>query len=84
MRRTGAARQLWQDTTMTPRMRKLAGAVALLVLIIVYSFLAIAVAAVMQVQQVNKAAELAFYVVAGLLWTLPAGIIIKWMQRSGP
>ena len=84
MRRTGAGQQLWQDSPMTTRMRKLVGAVALLALIIVYSFLVIAVAAVMQMQHANKAAELAFYIVAGLLWTVPAGIIIKWMQQNPP
>jgi hypothetical protein len=67
---------------MTSRMRKLTGAIALLALIVVYAFLAVAVAAVLQMQNVNKVAELLFYMVAGLLWTLPAGIIIRWMQRS--
>ena len=84
MRRTGAGLQLWQDTPMTIRTRKLVGATTLLALIIVYSFLVVAVAAVMQVQQANKVAELAFYIVAGLLWTIPAGVIIKWMQQSEP
>jgi len=65
-------------------MRKLAGAVALLALIVVYSFLAIAVAAVLQMQTTSKLVELAFYTVAGLLWTVPAGAIIWWMQRSPP
>ena len=69
---------------MSPRIRKLVGAVLLLALIIVYSFIVIAVAAVMQVHAANKLAELLFYIVAGLLWTIPAGAIIWWMQRSPP
>lgn len=68
---------------MSVRMRKLAGAVALLVLVVVYSLLAMGVAAVMQLHAASKLAELAFYVVAGLLWTLPAAWIIWWMQRPG-
>jgi hypothetical protein len=30
---------------------------------------------------VSKFAELGYYAVAGLLWALPAGWLISWMQR---
>jgi Protein of unknown function (DUF2842) len=66
---------------MTQRQRKLAGTIALLALIAVYCTIALGVAIVLQVQNVSKIAELIYYLVAGLLWVLPAGIIIKWMQR---
>ncbi|MBK9078001.1 MAG: DUF2842 domain-containing protein [Hyphomicrobium sp.] len=66
---------------MTLRQRKLAGTVALLVLIFVYAMLALAVAVVLQVQNANKFVELLYYVIAGLLWVLPAGVLIKWMLR---
>lgn len=69
---------------MPPRIRKLVGAVSLLALIVVYSFLALAVAAVMQMHTTSKLAELVFYLAAGLLWTIPAGAIIWWMQSSPP
>ena len=72
------------EARLTVRTRKLIGAVALLALIIIYSFLAIAVAAVLQMQTTSKPVELIFYIVAGLLWTIPAGAIIWWMQRSPP
>ncbi len=68
---------------MTPRTRKLVGTIALIVMITVYAFAALAVAVVLQVSNINKAGELAFYVIAGLLWVLPAGILIMWMQKSG-
>jgi hypothetical protein len=68
---------------MSVRVRKLVGAVALLVLVTVYALAAMMVAAVMQMHTTSKLAELAFYVLAGLLWTLPAGWIIWWMQRPG-
>ena len=58
---------------MTQRKRKLAGAVALLLLISVYAMLALAIAIVLQVHEASKLAELAYYVVAGLLWVLPVG-----------
>lgn len=69
---------------MTQRQRKLAGTVAMILLIFVYALLALAVAVVLQVQHANKLVELLYYVVAGLLWVLPAGVIIKWMQKPDP
>lgn len=66
---------------MTQRTRKLIGTVALFVLIAVYAALAVATAIVLQVHEVNQVVELLYYVVAGLLWVLPAGLLISWMQR---
>ena len=42
---------------------------------------ALAAAVVLQVQNASKLVELIYYVVAGLLWVLPAGFVIKWMQQ---
>ena len=66
---------------MTQRTRKLAGTVALLLFVACYALLAMAAAMMLQVYSVGKAAELAYYVIAGLLWVLPAGVLIKWMQK---
>lgn len=66
---------------MTQRQRKLAGTVAMFVLIIIYAFIALAVAVVLQVREANKLVELLYYIIAGLLWVLPAGVLIKWMQK---
>ncbi len=67
---------------MTPRIRKLVGTIILLVVIAVYCLLAMAAAVILQVNEANKTIELIYYVTAGLLWVLPAGLIIKWMQKS--
>jgi uncharacterized membrane protein len=67
--------------SMTQRKRKLIGTIALLLLVGVYAVLAVAVAVVLQVRNVSKFVELAYYVVAGLLWVIPAGGLISWMQR---
>ena len=67
---------------MTIRTRKLIGTILLMILIAVYAVLAVAVAIVLQVQNASKLAELVYYFVAGLLWVLPAGVIIKWMSRG--
>lgn len=66
---------------MTQRKRKLIGTITLLLLVGIYAVLAVGVAVVLQVRNVSKFAELAYYVVAGLLWTLPAAWLISWMQR---
>ncbi|SFV32613.1 Protein of unknown function [Hyphomicrobium facile] len=66
---------------MTQRKRKLVGTVLLLLLITAYAVLAVAVAVVLQVRNVSTTVELIYYVVAGLLWVLPAGWLIAWMQR---
>jgi len=65
---------------MTMRTRKLIGAVALLLLITVYSFAAMMVAIALQVNA-SKWVEVIYYIVAGLAWTVPAGAIIWWMQQ---
>jgi peptidoglycan/LPS O-acetylase OafA/YrhL len=64
------------------RQRKLIGTVLLLVFLAVYALLAMVVAMMLQMQSANKIVELIYYVVAGLLWTIPAGLLIRWMSRD--
>jgi len=66
---------------MNIRTRKLVGAIGLLIFIAVYSLLAMAAAIILQVNA-SKTVELLYYIIAGLLWVIPAGLIIKWMQRA--
>ena len=65
---------------MTPRRRKFIGAIALLLFLALYALAAMMTAIVLQVGA-SKTVELAYYVIAGLLWVIPAGLLIKWMQR---
>lgn len=83
MRRSGAEGIPLVRIHMTPRTRKLVGTVALIAMITVYAFIALGVAVVLQVSNSSKIVELAYYVIAGLLWVLPAGVLIKWMQKPG-
>jgi hypothetical protein len=62
------------------RIRKLIGAVALLALVILWALLAMAFAQALPIWG-NPAAEILYYVVAGLGWTLPAMPLISWMSR---
>lgn len=66
---------------MRMRTRKLIGTVALLVLVIVYSLVAMMVAIALQVNA-SKLVEVIYYFVAGLAWVIPAGAIIWWMQKE--
>jgi hypothetical protein len=66
---------------LTLRTRKLVGTIALLVFIVIYALAAMMVAVVLQVNNAGKTVELLYYVVAGLLWVLPAAWLIRWMQQ---
>ena len=65
---------------MTSRTRKFIGAIALLVFLTVYALAAMLVAVALQVNA-SKLAEVLYYVIAGLAWTIPAGAIVWWMQQ---
>jgi len=64
------------------RLRKFIGAVALLVLVIVWALVAMALAQAPLIQR-NPWASFAYYVIAGLGWVLPAMPIVSWMGRPG-
>jgi len=64
------------------RIRKLIGAIVLLVLVTVWALLAMVVAQFAFASSNNVAAWL-FYVIAGLGWVLPAMPVVSWMSRPG-
>ena len=63
------------------RIRKLIGAVALIVLVLVWALMATAVAQ-FPVVKANGLLETIYYVLAGLGWVLPAMPLIRWMSGS--
>jgi hypothetical protein len=62
------------------RIRKLIGAVALLVLVVVWALAAMALARSMLISTTGLLAAL-YDVAAGLGWVLPAMVLVKWMSR---
>ena len=66
---------------MSIRLRKLIGAVVLLVLVLGWSLIAMALAQ-LPVIKANGLVEAIYYVVAGLGWVLPAMPLINWMQTD--
>lgn len=64
---------------MPVRLRKLFGAVALFVLVIVWALMAMAVAQFPAIRD-NTVLSVLYYVVAGLGWILPAMPLVSWMS----
>jgi hypothetical protein len=62
------------------RTRKLIGTIALLVLVVVWALLAMGFAQMLALSR-NRLIEIAYYIVAGLGWALPAMPLISWMSR---
>lgn len=60
------------------RLKKLIGTVLLVVLVVVYALVA-TIVAVAQLAESGPLTHLAFFLVGGLLWVVPAMGIIKWM-----
>jgi Protein of unknown function (DUF2842) len=65
---------------MPMRLRKLLGAIMLIVLVVAWALLAMAFAQSTAVKA-NGTVEVIYYVVAGLGWVLPAMPLIRWMSR---
>jgi hypothetical protein len=73
-------RQTIRRASMSIRIRKLIGTVALLVLVSVWGLLAMALAQSV-LTDINGFVAAIYYVVAGLGWVLPAMPLISWMAK---
>jgi ABC-type polysaccharide transport system permease subunit len=62
------------------RLRKFIGMIALVALVIVYAFVAMVIAQ-LKLPEASRLIQMIYYVVVGLAWVIPAGFIIKWMQK---
>ena len=62
------------------RLRKLIGTVLLFALVTVWALVAMAVAQAPVIHD-HTLASIAYYVIAGLGWVLPAMPIVAWMSR---
>ncbi|QDG78154.1 DUF2842 domain-containing protein [Labrenzia sp. PHM005] len=67
---------------MVPSFRKFFGMVVLVIFVVVYAFLAMVIGD-MTLQQASNLVRFGYFAVAGLLWVVPAGAIIWWMERGG-
>jgi Protein of unknown function (DUF2842) len=62
------------------RTRKLVGTVVLLLFLAAYG-LAVASIGAGRIAAASPFAQVAFFLIGGLAWVLPAGLLIRWMQR---
>lgn len=63
---------------MPVRVKKLIGTVLLVILVAVYALVA-TIVAVAQLAESGPLVHLAYFFFTGLLWVLPAMLIIRWM-----
>jgi hypothetical protein len=79
-RRYDNAEKSRQDTPMRVRTRKLIGTIALLLFLALYAWVAASIGAG-RITLAPAWAQFAYFLTAGLLWVVPAGLLIRWMQR---
>jgi hypothetical protein len=65
--------------TMPLRLRKFIGAIALLVLVVVWALVAMALAQSPAIRE-NALAATLYYIIAGLGWIVPAMPLVWWMS----
>jgi Protein of unknown function (DUF2842) len=63
------------------RLRKLIGAVALFALVIAWALAAMTVAQFPAIRD-SRSLSLAYYLIAGLGWVLPAMPLVRWMSAA--
>jgi hypothetical protein len=68
---------------MPVRLRKLIGTVLLVLLVIVYAIVA-TIFAVARLAESGPLIQFSFFLFSGLLWVLPAMVLIKWMAGPKP
>jgi len=67
---------------MNPRIRKAVGALAMLTFVVVYAFVAMALADSRPVNEAPALVRTVVYMVLGLAWVLPMMPLIVWMERG--
>lgn len=66
------------------RTRKLVGMIALLLFLLAYALVAASIGAG-RIASASPLVQFSYFLLAGLVWVLPAGMLIRWMQRpDGP
>ena len=66
---------------LTPRVKKLIGAIAILIWLPIYALLAMAVG-IRVLPHAGAAVEFLYYAAAGMLWIVPIGLMFPWMARE--
>jgi Protein of unknown function (DUF2842) len=68
------------ENGMTRKKRKLVGAAVLVVFVPLYALVA-SVIGDLRMPQASALTQALYFAIAGLIWVIPAGLIITWMLR---
>ena len=66
---------------MTPRTRKFFGMLALVSWVILYAAIGMTIGAAV-VANTSALVQILFFLISGLIWIVPAGLIIRWMEKQ--
>jgi hypothetical protein len=67
--------------TLSPRTKKLIGAIALIVWLPLYALIAMRVGMAL-LPEASPLVTLLYYAVAGTAWIVPVGLMLPWMHRE--
>jgi hypothetical protein len=65
---------------MPARLRKLIGTLVLVAFVTIYALVAMTIGAA-KLPGASGWAQLAYFAVAGLVWVIPAAVVVKWMAQ---
>lgn len=68
---------------MNIRIRKFIGTILLVLFLVAYAFVAMALGA-SKIVGGPYILQVIYFLIAGLAWIIPAGILIRWMARPDP
>jgi len=68
-------------TTLPPRLRKFIGTIFLIILVVVYALTAVTVASA-TLAHAPWYAQALYFLFSGVLWFVPAMVLIKWMAKE--
>lgn len=69
--------------SMNIRMRKFIGTILLVLFLVAYALVAMALGA-SKIVGGPYIIQVIYFLIAGLAWIIPAGILIRWMARPDP
>lgn len=68
-------------TTLPPRVRKFIGTIFIIILVVVYALVAVSIASA-TLANAPWYAHTLYFLFSGVLWVVPAMILIKWMAKQ--
>ncbi len=77
----GPVQEAFKENFMVSPLRRFIGMVFLVTFVLVYIFLAMVIGDVTMADK-HWSVKLIFFAIAGLIWVVPAGLIISWTYKK--